>query len=140
MKKQSGFTLIELMIVVAIVAILAAIAMPAYQTYSAKAKFTEVISATGPVQSQVQLCFLDLQTVTGCSSNTSGNGWKLLVAANYGNTTRITSIAVANGIITATPVAAGGILATDTFTLTPTVTNGGLTWAASGGCKTTGVC
>lgn len=47
MKKQSGFTLIELMIVVAIVAILAAIALPAYQTYTKKAKFSEVITATG---------------------------------------------------------------------------------------------
>lgn len=43
MKRQSGFTLIELMIVVAIVAILAAIALPAYQSYTKKAKFSEVI-------------------------------------------------------------------------------------------------
>ncbi len=42
MKRQSGFTLIELMIVVAIVAILAAIALPAYQNYTKKAKMTEL--------------------------------------------------------------------------------------------------
>ena len=47
MKKQQGFTLIELMIVVAIVAILAAVALPAYQTYTKRAKFSEVIAATG---------------------------------------------------------------------------------------------
>ena len=45
MKRQSGFTLIELMIVVAIVAILAAIALPAYQSYTKRAKFSEVIAA-----------------------------------------------------------------------------------------------
>ncbi|MFM5297450.1 prepilin-type N-terminal cleavage/methylation domain-containing protein [Aeromonas veronii] len=56
MKKQSGFTLIELMIVVAIVAILAAVALPAYQTYTKKAKFTEVITATGAAKTAIEIC------------------------------------------------------------------------------------
>ena len=56
MKKQSGFTLIELMIVVAIVAILAAIALPAYSNYTKKAKMTEVASATGSYKVQVEVC------------------------------------------------------------------------------------
>ncbi|KMK92082.1 prepilin-type N-terminal cleavage/methylation domain-containing protein [Aeromonas dhakensis] len=56
MKKQSGFTLIELMIVVAIVAILAAIALPAYQTYTKKAKFTEVVAATGAAKTAIEVC------------------------------------------------------------------------------------
>lgn len=56
MKKQSGFTLIELMIVVAIVAILAAIALPAYQSYTQRAKFSEVIAATGPLKTAVEVC------------------------------------------------------------------------------------
>lgn len=56
MKKQSGFTLIELMIVVAIVAILAAIALPAYQNYTKKSKMTELVAATGSLKTQVEVC------------------------------------------------------------------------------------
>lgn len=55
MKRQSGFTLIELMIVVAIVAILAAIALPAYQTYTKRAKFSEVIAAIGPAKTAIEV-------------------------------------------------------------------------------------
>ncbi|MGE6293549.1 pilin [Aeromonas media] len=67
MKKQSGFTLIELMIVVAIVAILAAIALPAYQTYTQKAKFSEAIAATGSLKTAVEVC---VQTQDIATTNT----------------------------------------------------------------------
>ncbi|MFQ2821282.1 MULTISPECIES: pilin [Aeromonas] len=73
MKKQSGFTLIELMIVVAIVAILAAIALPAYQTYTKKAKFSEVISATGAFKTAVEVCVQTQDiSATGVNCYTAG--------------------------------------------------------------------
>ncbi|HMY62402.1 MAG TPA: prepilin-type N-terminal cleavage/methylation domain-containing protein, partial [Nitrosomonas sp.] len=53
---QKGFTLIELMIVVAIIGILAAVAVPAYQNYTIKSRFTEVINATAPFKTAVELC------------------------------------------------------------------------------------
>jgi len=56
MKKQSGFTLIELMIVVAIVAILAAIALPAYQSYTLKAKQSEMVAAMGAAKTTIEVC------------------------------------------------------------------------------------
>ena len=69
---QKGFTLIELMIVVAIIGILAAVALPAYQSYTLKAKFTEVVLATSNLKKQVELCAQNLGAVTACDGNTNG--------------------------------------------------------------------
>ncbi|PCD00790.1 pilin [Halopseudomonas pelagia] len=59
MKSQKGFTLIELMIVVAIIGILAAIAIPQYQTYVAKSQVSRVMSETGQLRTAVETCILD---------------------------------------------------------------------------------
>ncbi|VAW51619.1 Type IV pilin PilA [hydrothermal vent metagenome] len=57
MKKiQQGFTLIELMIVIAIIGILASVALPAYSNYTNKAAFSEIILATSNVKSAVEIC------------------------------------------------------------------------------------
>lgn len=140
MKKQTGFTLIELMIVVAIVAILAAIALPAYQNYTKRARFTEVVNSVSPIKQQVELCFVDQGDKTLCDSAASGAGWTIPTVASTA-VGMVASITVTDGNIVAVPVAGSGILATDTFTLNSTATNGALTWAvASTGCKASGLC
>jgi len=55
-KTQKGFTLIELMIVIAIVGILAAVALPAYQNYTKRAQFTDVISSVVPIRNSIDVC------------------------------------------------------------------------------------
>lgn len=128
---QRGFTLIELMIVVAIVGILAAIAMPVYQDYIRKAAYTEIFSAMAPVKTAIEVCYQSTSDQASCDT---AQKIGTTLPTNRGQALASMSLAAGTGAISATPNDYRGILATDTCILTPTPLNGGLIWAYSGPC------
>ena len=139
---QKGFTLIELMIVVAIIGILAAIAIPAYSDYTKKAKFSEVIQATQAVKAAVELCAQDagVTPITACVQNT--NGVPATLGASGGGVIAGKYVAFvdtsAAGVITAQAIAAidGSTAGTGaTYIMTPTYSaTAGVSWAVTGTC------
>ena len=96
---QAGFTLIELMIVVAIIGILAAVALPAYQDYTIKAKVGNAMTAVDSLKTAVALC---AQENGGALTNCNTTGSTVTGIPVFNATKEVASASVAAGVITAT--------------------------------------
>lgn len=120
---QRGFTLIELMIVVAIIGILASIAIPAYQNYLLKTKVSKVLGSVHSIKMAIGACILDKGGLaTGCDSDTNG-------IPAYTPIKEVTSAATTNGTIVLTLAnGLGTNIDGQTITMSPEMGGNSLSW------------
>ncbi len=127
MKKQQGFTLIELMIVVAIIGILAAIAIPAYQDYTIRAQVSEGLNLAGGAKAAVTEFFQDRGTLPADNA-TAGLAANTEIQGKY-----VAQVTVTTGVIDVQfGNDAHSVISGQAITLTPDTTNpGSVAWVCA---------
>lgn len=131
MKKQQGFTLIELMIVVAIIAILAAIALPQYQNYVSRTRTAAAAAELSGYRTAISSCISEQQNLADCDAGS--NGIPPITTAAFPLTKNVTAFSsITDGVITATTGGTNNAGTRLTYVLTPTMQDGAITWTNSG--------
>ena len=143
-KTQAGFTLIELMIVVAIIGILAAIAIPSYQNYTRKAKFSEIVQGASSVKLAVETCFQEQGALGNCTAGSNGVPALTTTAGANATTVDVGSgvTAASNTAVTITMIAKSTDTTLNALTYTlagvpgAAGTNNAISWTKGGTCVT----
>jgi type IV pilus assembly protein PilA len=134
--KSNGFTLIELMIVIAIIGILASVAMPAYQTYTKRSQFTEVVNSTAVFRTAFEVAAQTKTITVMADADTGSNGMPAAITA-YGV---VASVTITDGVITAVSTLNTDAGVALELVMTPSGVASPIQWAFSGNCIAEAIC